>query len=344
MSALRVAGASLAMAVGLALTVPAAAQTSGEVNVYSSRHYDADKRLFEAFTKETGIKINVVEADIGPLIERLQREGANSRADLLITADAGNLWRAEQAGLFQPVRSETLEKAIPARLRSPEGQWFALSERARVIMYNRERVKPQDLATYEALAEPKWKGKVLVRSSSNVYNQSLVSAMIAAEGVEKTEDWAKGLVANMARPPQGGDADQIKALAAGEGDVAIVNTYYLGRMLASSKQDEREVAAKVGVFFPNQNGRGAHVNISGAGVTKHAPNRDNALKLLEFLLTPEAQQVFAEGNHEYPVLEGVAESATAKSWGPFKADPLPIAQLGKNIPEAVKIMDRAGWR
>lgn len=315
-----------------------------DVNVYSSRHYDTDKKLVELFTQQTGIKVNVVEGDIGPLLQRLQSEGRNSPADLLITADVGNLWRADQAGVLQSVKSALLEATVPEKLRDPNGHWYALSLRARVIMYHKDRVKPSELSTYEALADPKWKGKILVRSSSQVYNQSLLASMIAADGVEKTEAWAKGLVANFARPPKGGDTDQIKAVAAGEGDIAIANTYYLGRLKASSKPEDRAVAAQIGVFFPNQSGRGAHVNVSGAGVTGFAPNRDNAVKLLEFLVTPEAQQILAEGNHEYPIRGDVARSATVLSFGEFKADSINLALLGKYNADAVKIADRAGWR
>lgn len=336
----------------LAIGVIAASLASGlagvalgaEVNVYSSRHYDTDKKLVEVFSQRTGIKVNVVEGDIGPLLQRLQSEGRNSPADLLITADVGNLWRAEQAGVLQGVESSVLDAAVPEKLREPNGHWYAISLRARVIMYHKDRVKPSELSTYEALAEPKWKGRILVRSSSQVYNQSLLASMIAADGVAKTEAWAKDLVANFARPPKGGDTDQIKAVAAGEGDIAIANTYYLGRLKASSKPEDRAVADKIGVFFPNQDGRGVHVNISGAGVTKFAPNRDNAVKLLEFLVTPEAQQILAEGNHEYPVRDDVARSATVLTFGEFKADSINLSLLGKYNAEAVKIADRAGWR
>ena len=327
----------------LAGALPAMAQ-GGEVNVYSSRHYDGDKKMFARFTELTGIKINVVEADIGPLMQRLQAEGRNSPADLLVTVDAGNLWRAKEAALFQPIRSAALEETIPAHLRDPEGHWFGLSQRARVILFHKDRVKPEELSTYEALAEPKWKGRILVRSSSNVYNQSLIASIIAADGPDKAEAWAKGLVANFARVPKGGDTDQIKALAAGEGDIAISNTYYYARLVGSAKPEERAIVDKIGIFFPNQNDRGTHMNISGAGVTRHAPNRGNAIKLLEFLTTPEAQQVLAEGNYEYPVRPEVATAAVVNSWGRFKTDGINLAQLGKHNPDAVRIADRAGWR
>lgn len=333
----------IALLTALGAMASAMAQ-SGEVNVYSSRHYDGDKKMFARFTELTGIKINVVEADIGPLMQRLQAEGRNSPADLLVTVDAANLWRAKEAGLFQPVHSAVLDEIVPAHLRDLDGNWFGLSQRARVILYHKDRVKPEELSTYEALAEPKWKGRILVRSSSHVYNQSLIASIIAANGLDKAEAWAKGLVANLARVPKGGDTDQIKALAAGEGDIAISNTYYYARLLGSAKAEDRAIVEKIGIFFPNQADRGTHVNISGAGVTRHAPNRDNAIKLLEFLTTPEAQLVLAEGNYEYPVRDKVAIAAVVNSWGPFKTDRVKLAELGKHNADAVRIADRAGWR
>ena len=330
-----------------ALWGPAA--LAAEVNVYSSRHYASDQQLFDRFTAETGIKVRLIQGKAEELMQRLKLEGANSPADLFITVDAGNLWRAEEDGLLQPVKSATLEAAVPANLRQPDGKWFGLSRRSRVIVYAKGRVKPAELSTYENLADPKWKGRLLIRSSSNVYNQSLVASMIAADGVDATEAWARGLVANMARPPQGGDTDLIKAVAAGAGDVTLVNTYYLARMLESTDPEEKKAAEAVAVFFPNQTGkaseaRGAHVNISGAGVAAHAPIRGEAVKLLEFLVGPEAQQAFATAAYEYPVVESVRASATREGFGSFHGDTMNIALLGKNNPEAVRLMDRAGWR
>lgn len=328
-----------------ALLVACGSASAAEVNLYSSRHYDSDKVLVERFTRATGIKVNVIEADIGPLVQRLQAEGRNSPADLLITVDIANLWRAKELGLLQPVRSPAIDETVPAELRDPDGHWTGLSQRARVLIYAKDRVKPAELSTYEALAEPKWKGRVVVRSSTHVYNQSLTAAMIAANGVAKTEAWARALAGNLARPPQGGDADQIKAVAAGLADVAIANTYYFARMLApNASAEDKAVAAKVAAFFPNQDGRGTHVNISGAGVTRNAPNRDNAIKYLEFLLGAEAQQIFAEGNHEYPVRAGTAQATTVASLGRFKADHVALAELGRLNAEAVRLTDRAGWR
>jgi iron(III) transport system substrate-binding protein len=317
---------------------------AAEVNIYSSRHYDADRQLYTRFTAETGIKINLLQGKSNALVERLKREGKNSPADLLITVDAGNLGRAQAAGLFQAVGSKALEASIPARFRESGGHWFGLTMRARVIMYHKDRVKPSELSTYEALGDGKWKGRILIRSSNNIYNQSMVASLIAANGFDNTEAWAKRLVANMARKPRGGDRDQIRAVGAGEGDIAIANTYYLGRLVASSAAKDRKLTAKIGVFFPNQEGRGTHVNVSGAGVTKYAKNKANAIKLLEFLVAPEAQKVFAEANFEYPVNPKAAQSTIVGSWGTFKADGLNVAVLSQHNAEAVRLMDRAGWR
>jgi iron(III) transport system substrate-binding protein len=324
-----------------AIIVPVAAHAQGEVNLYSSRHYETDEELYRAFTKQSGIKVNVIQAGGNELIQRIEREGANSPADVFLAEDAGVVGRLHLAGLFQPVKSETLEAAIPANLREPEGHWFGLTMRARVIAYHKDRVKPSDLSTYEALADPKWKKKILVRSSGSAYNQSLVVSLIEADGTEKTEHWAKGLVANMARAPKGGDRDQIAGVMAGEGDLAITNTYYIGHMLHDGKPGEFD---KLGVFFPNQNDRGTHVNISGGGVLRYAPHRDNAVKFLEFLTTPDAQKIFAEANFEYPVRKDVEIAPIIKAFGEFKADPLNVGILAKENKEAVKMMDRAGWK
>ncbi len=317
-----------------------------EVNVYSSRHYDTDDQLFAQFTAQTGVKVNIIEGGEDQLIERIKSEGANSPADVLITVDAGRLWRADQAGLFQPITSELLNARVPANLRDPDGKWFGLTKRARVIMYAADRVDPSELSTYEALADPKWKGRILVRSSNSVYNQSLVGSMLEAIGPEATERWVRGLVANFARPPQGADTDQIKAVAAGEGDIAIANTYYLVRLLKSNKPEDQAVGEKVRVFFPNQapGDRGAHVNISGAGVIRTAPNKDYAVQLLEFLTSPEAQEFFASASSEYPVVEGTPIDPVLASFGSFRADELNVARLGANGPVALQIMDRAGWK
>lgn len=314
------------------------------INLYSSRHYDTDDQLYEGFRQATGIRVNVVEAEADQLIERIKGEGQNSPADILMTVDAGRLWRAEQEGLFQPVTSATLTNAIPASLRHPDGLWFGLTKRARVIMYNKTVVNPRELSTYEDLVDPKWRGRILVRSSTNIYSQSLVGSLIAAHGAAQTEAWVRGFVANFARDPEGGDTDQIKAAAAGLGDIAIANTYYLARLIKSDKREDRQVAETMGVFFPNQGDRGTHVNISGAGVVKTAPNREAAIQFLEYLVSPAAQEIFAQSNNEYPVVEGVALDSVVAGFGQFKADPLNAAVFGRNNPEALRITDRAGWK
>lgn len=324
----------------LATTIASPVQAN-QINLYSSRHYQSDEDLYKVFTAETGIAVNVIQAGGSALIQRLQREGRNSPADVFLTEDAGVIGRAEEAGLLQPIQSPALETAIPANLREPGGHWFGFTQRARVILYHKDRVKPSELSTYEDLADPKWKRKILIRSSNNAYNQSLVASLMAVHGAAKAEQWAKAIVANMARPPQGGDRDQIIALLSGEGDIAISNTYYLGHLV---KEDAKKFD-KVGVFFPNQNDRGAHVNVSGGGVTRHAPNKDNAVKFLEFLARPEAQKSFAETNFEYPVRQGIPVSPVIAAWGlDFKRDPLNVSVLAKTNAEAVKLMDRAGWR
>jgi iron(III) transport system substrate-binding protein len=315
-----------------------------ELNVYSSRHYDTDVAMYERFTAETGIEVNLIEGDADQLIERIKAEGPNSPADVLISVDAGRLWRAEKAGILQPATSAVLEERIPASLRHPENKWFGLSKRLRGVVYAKERVDPTEITAYEDLADPEWQGRICIRSSTNVYNQSLVASMIEADGVEATEAWAQGLVDNLARPPQGGDTDQIKAVAAGECDVAVVNHYYLVRLIESAAAEDRAVADQVGILFPNQDGRGAHANVSGAGVVATAPNRENAVRFLEYLTTPEAQAYFAQGNYEFPVVEGVKLDPVLEQWGEIKTDDVNAAKYGENNPEAVKLMDRAGWQ
>ena len=313
------------------------------VNVYNSRHYGTDQQLYDAFTEATGIEVNVVEGNHDELIQRLATEGENTPADLLITVDAGRLALAAERDLLQPVETEALLEAVPENLRHPDGLWYGISARARVIVYSKERADPANLSTYEALADPEWEGRVLVRSGNNIYNLSLVGSIIEAVGPEATEQWAEGMVNNFARPPEGGDTDQIRAVAAGQGDVAIVNTYYLGRLLSSDDPEDVAVGEAVGVFFPNQDGRGAHVNISGAGITQYAPNRENAIKLLEYLVT-DGQRYFADVNHEYPVNSEVEPHPVLQTFGDFKQDTLNAATYAGNSVEAAKIMDRAGWQ
>lgn len=314
------------------------------VNLYSGRHYDTDEAIYDSFEEATGIRVNVVEAEADQLIERIKSEGDNSPADVLVTVDAGRLWRAEQEDLFEPVSSSVLTEAVPEYLRHPDGLWFGLTKRARVIMYNKERVNPSELSTYEALTDSKWRGRILTRSSTNIYNQSLVGSVLAVHGVEKTEEWVRGLVANFARPPEGNDTAQIKAVAAGLGDLAISNTYYLARLVKSEDAEERDIASKIGVFFPNQADRGTHINVSGAGVLKSAPNKEAAIQFLEYLVSAEAQRIFAEGNNEYPVVKEAAVDSVVKNFGEFKEDTLNASVFGKNNPEALQICDRAGWK
>ena len=320
-------------------------QKGGEsiVNLYSHRHYDVDQELYDRFYSQTGIKVNVVKAGADELIERLKNEGKNSPADVLLTVDAGRLFKARDLGLLQPVKSEVLDNSVPVHLRDPEGFWFGLTKRARVIAYHTDRVSPEDLSTYEDLTAPEWKGRIVVRSSSNIYNQSLMASLIAANGEEAAGRWAEELVANMARKPQGNDRDQVKAVAAGEADIAIINTYYLGKLLTSDNPEEVEAGKQVALFFPNQNGRGTHINVSGAGVTAYAPNRENAVRFLEFLTSVEAQEVYAQDNFEYPVRTDVASSEIVSSWGTFKEDTTNMSLLGKLNVQAVIEFDKAGW-
>lgn len=333
-----------ALAAGLLLAALPATAAENVLNLYSSRHYQTDEALYANFTKKTGIRVNRIEANEDALLERLRNEGARSPADVLVTVDAGRLWRAEQMGLFQPVRSKVLEERIPGELRQPDGLWFAFSVRARPIFYAKGKVNPADIRDYEDLADPKWKGKVCVRSSSNMYNLSLMSSMIAGVGPVKAEEWARNVVANFARAPKGGDTDQIKAVASGECQVAIANTYYYVRLAKSTKPEEKAIAEKVGVVFPNQAGRGTHVNISGAGVLKHAPNRDAAVRFLEYLASDEAQSYFADGNNEYPAVPSIKANAALQSLGAFKKDSLNVSLLGRNQAAAQQAYDRAGWK
>ncbi|KAA0581218.1 Fe(3+) ABC transporter substrate-binding protein [Azospirillum sp. B21] len=334
--------AGIAFAVGALTAVSVQAQ---EVNIYNSRHYNTDRVIYETFTKSTGIKVNIIEGNHDELIQRMKSEGASSPADLFITVDAGRLAAAAKEGLLAPVASPTLDAIkVPANLRDPNGAWWGLSSRARIVVYARDRVKPEQVKNYEDLAKPEWKGRVLTRSGTHPYSLALTASIIEAQGEEKTEEWVKGLVANLARPPQGGDTDQIRAVAVGEGDVAIANTYYVGKLITSAKQEDREVASKIGVIFPNQDNRGTHVNLSGAGVVKTSKNQENARKLLEYLLSPEAQRLFADGNMEYPVNPAVQPHPELVKLGSFKAADVNAAAFAAYTPQALRIMDRAGWK
>lgn len=333
----------LAAVLGLCLGLAANAFANGEVNIYSYRQPFLIKPMLNAFTHQTGIKTNVVFAPKG-MIARLKQEGKNSPADVILTVDIGRINDAVEAGVLQPVKTKKLTANVPSADRDPAGLWYGLTRRARIVYASRERVKPGDLSTYEALADPIWSDRVLVRSSSNIYNQSLIASMIEARGTAATEEWARGLVANMARDPKGGDTDQIRAVAAGEGDVAIVNTYYYGGLAASADPADRAVAGATRPFFPNQGGRGTHVNISGAGVCAHAPNAAEAIALLEYLVGETAQAAFAALNHEIPVRAGAPSSDIVAGWGAFEMDDLPLAALGERNREAIELADRAGWR
>ena len=317
---------------------------SKEVNLYTARHYDVDDELYAKFKDETGIKVNVIKGEADELLERIKREGDATQADLFLTADAGRLFRAKDAGLLQAVSSDVLDEQIPANFQDKDQMWYGLTKRARVMIYNKETVKPEELSTYEALTEDKWKGRILIRGSENVYNQSLLASFIEINGEEKAKEWAAGLVANFARDPEGGDRDQAKAIAAGIGDVAIMNTYYFGQMLNSEDPEEVKVAQNLGIFFPNKETTGTHVNVSGAGVVKSSKNKENAIKLLEFLSAPESQVTFAEANYEYPVNTSVEPSELLKSWGEFKEQDIPLSALGENNAKSILIFNEVGWK
>ena len=327
----------------IALTL-AGPMMAGEVNVYSSRKDALIVPLLDRFTEQTRIEVNLITGKANTLLSRIQAEGAATPADVLITVDAGNFHRAKMAGVLSPVKNAILTEKIPVNLRDPDNQWFGLTVRARPIFYVKDRVNLSELSTYEALTNSQWKNRVCIRSSNNIYNQSLVASMIQANGAEATQKWAEGLMSNLARKPAGGDTDQLRAAAAGQCDLAIANTYYFGRLIDSKKPEDREVVSKLGVFWPNQDGRGSHINVSAIGVTKYAKNRDEAIQLLEFMVSEEAQAYYAEINHEYPVVETVAPSSTIASLGEFKSDALNLSILGVNNKQAVKLMDRAGWQ
>ncbi len=324
------------------LLVLGVAAYGADVNVYSARHYDTDLALYERFTEQTGIAVNLIEGGSDGLIERIRNEGEFSPADLLITVDAGRLWRAQQQGIFQPVGSALLRERVPAHLRDPGGHWFGLSKRARVIVYSKAKGLPEGISRYEDLADRRLRGQVCMRSSGNIYNLSLLGALIEHHGEAQAEAWAQGVVANFRRPPQGNDTAQLRAVAAGECGVSIANSYYVGRLLGTEADADRAVADALAVLFPNQTGRGAHVNVSGAGVARHAPNRANAVAFLEYLTGDFAQRLFAEGNNEYPVTGPTTGPIAAL--GSFKEDGVNAAVLGANQALAVRVFDRAGWR
>ncbi len=320
------------------------------VNLYSARHYSTDEALYTGFTKATGIKINRVDADDAGILARLKAEGAASPADVILLVDAARLYKGEVDGLFQPIQSKVLNDAIPANLRSQPAadggiSWFGLSTRARVIVYNKVKMQKSDVDTYEELGDPKNKGKLCIRSGSHPYNLSLFGAVTEHMGEQKAEAWLKGMVANLARPPKGGDTDQIKAVAAGECQVALSNTYYIARMMRSTKPEDVKAMERVGVVWPNQASTGTHINVSGAGVLKHAPHKEAAVKFLEYLASDDAQRYFADGNNEWPVVDSVKVSNKAlDALGKFKADTLPVKQLEMYQVKAQMIYDRAGYK
>ncbi len=322
------------------------AASANEVNLYSSRHYDSDRALYEAFSKETGIRVRLIEGDADQLIERIRNEGANSPADVFITVDAARLARAASSGILQPLRSPVIEQRIPAALRDGQGLWFAVSTRARVIMYDKERGTPEGLARYEDLADPRFRGQICVRAASHPYNTSLGASILAANGPERTEEWAKGFAANLARPPQGGDRDQFRAIPAGQCGLAIANTYYLAAIGASERAEDKALFSRIGVIFPNQapGDRGTHVNISGAGLVKTAPNREAAVRFLEYLTSGPAQERFALGNMEYPAVADAPLHPALRAMGSFRPEPVDAERTNANATQALQIMQRAGWR
>ncbi|HEV2610541.1 MAG TPA: Fe(3+) ABC transporter substrate-binding protein [Noviherbaspirillum sp.] len=343
---------TLVKMLGMAFAVAAASSAHSQENVlnlYSSRHYQTDEQLYSNFTKKTGIKINRIEAEDNPLLERLRNEGKNSPADVILMVDAARLWRAQIEGMFQPVKSKVLDSRIPDNLRGKDdgngAEWYGFSTRGRVIVYNKETVKPEDVATYESLADPKNKGKVCTRSGSHPYMLSLIGSLIEHNGEAATEKWAQGMVTNFARPPRGGDTDQIKGVASGECGVALTNTYYYVRLLRSNKPEDKALISKVGLIWPNQKTTGAHMNISGGGVAKNAPHREAAVKFLEYLASDEAQGYFANGNNEWPVVKSAtATNPELESLGKFKAENISIATIGKNQITAQRILDRVGYK
>jgi iron(III) transport system substrate-binding protein len=335
-----------AAAFALAAALPWAVHAQDNVlNLYTARHYSTDEALYNDFTRQTGIKINRIEGGEDALFERIRAEGANSPADVFLTVDIGRIWRAEQAGIFAPVKSKVLDARIPAAYRDPEGEWFGFSARARLIVYNKTMVKPGEITRYEDLADPKWKGKVCVRSSAHPYQLSLMAGMVAALGEQKGEEWIKGLTANLARDPKGGDTDQLRAVAAGECAVTLSNNYYVVRLMRSEKPDDKKVMESLAIVWPNQTDRGVSMNISGGGMLKNAPHKEAAVKFLEYLASDSAQKYFANGNNEWPVVPDVKiDNPALERLGKFKADAINVGVLGKNQPVVQRMADRAGYK
>ena len=321
-------------------------KNSNEINIYSQRHYNVDEIQYENFEKLTGIKVNVTKANADELIQRMKNEGNNSPADLFITVDVGKLWQGGEMGLFQKIEDESVFNNIDPQLLDNNGYWVPLTYRSRVIVYSNERVEKNELSTYEDLSNDKWKGRLLVRSSSNAYNQALMSSLVENLGPEETTKWSESVVANFARNPKGNDRDQVKAIAAGQGDIAIVNSYYIGLLLSSEKEEEINAGKAVSVFFPNQGEgqRGAHINISGIALTKNAPNKENAIKLIKYLNTVKAQETYVNNSYEYSVNPNIKPDEIVQAWGEFKKDPVDLNSLGTNRNEAIRIFDKTGWK
>ena len=319
---------------------------SNEVNLYSQRHYSVDMLQYENFTKLTGIKVNVIKANADELIERLKNEGENSPADLFVSVDAGKLQKGADLGLFQKINNSTIENNVSENLRDVNNYWIPITYRARILVYSNDRVNKEELSTYEDLANEKWKNRILVRSSSNAYNQALMSSLVANLGSDVASKWSEGIINNFARDPKGNDRDQVKAIAAGQGDVAIVNSYYIGLLLSSEKEEEKKAGNSVSVFFPNQgdNDRGSHINISGIGLAKNSPNKENAIKLMEYLTSEEAQNTYVNNSYEYAANPKVKPSKIVQDWGSFKIDKLDLNMLGKYRNEAIQIFDKTGWK
>ncbi len=336
--------ASLAIVMAFEVGAVVAQDEAQVVNLYTSRHYQTDEALYSNFTELTGITVNRIEAGGDALIERIKNEGINSPADIYMSVDAGTMWRAQQAGFLAPSSSEILESRIPQNLRHPDGNWYGFSTRARLIIYNKELINPEDITSYEDLANPKLHGLICIRSSSNMYNLSLLASLIEHHGAAEAEAWAKGVVHHFARDPQGGDTDQIRAVASGECGLAVANSYYYARLMRSDMDGDKAVVAATGIIFPNQDGRGTHVNISGAGIVNSAPHPENAMKFLEYLASDSAQKYFAEGNNEYPVVEGLLENEALLEMGGFNMDAVNVSVFGRNQAEAQRVFDRAGWK
>ncbi|MBM2802154.1 MAG: fbpA [Deltaproteobacteria bacterium] len=337
-----------AVLVGLifsAVSIGSASTQEKVLNLYTARHYATDEAFYTGFTKATGIKVDRIEGGEDALFERIKAEGAASPADVFLTVDVARLWRAQQAGIFAPLKSALLAKRIPAHYRDPDGNWFGFSSRARIIAYDRRKVSPGDVARYEELANPKWKSEICTRPSSHPYNLSLISSMILHLGEDKAREWGRGVAANLARPPRGGDTDQLTAVGVGECSIALSNHYYYVRLMRSAKTEDRALVERVGIVWPNQNDRGTHVNISGGGMLKNAPHRDAAAKFLEYLASDTAQTYFANGNNEWPTVKGVKlANPELESFGQFRTDALSLANLGKTQAAAQRLADQVGWK